>query len=158
MTDVKRESHREKIVSLFKLYPEIKTSMEHSFKLQKKEGITESYINNIKTVSCIISIVITVMLMINYNIVIEYQETDFFLDGFFTKSIVKLLCLAHLGTLIYYFVLWKKARGGEPEKEEDNTEGDSAEKDKAGVEKEGAVAEKEEEDPEEASSSEDKKE
>ena len=65
----------------------------------------------VKTVSCVISIMITIMLMINYNIVIEYQAADFYLDGFFIKTIVKLLCFAHLGTSYYYFVLWKKARG-----------------------------------------------
>lgn len=85
--------------------------MQHSFRLQKKEGITESYINNVKYVSCLISILITIMLMVNYNIVVEYQNSDFYLDGFFTKAIVKLLCFAHMGTLIYYFILWKKARG-----------------------------------------------
>lgn len=56
------------------------------------------------------------MLMINYNIVIEYQEADFYLDGFLIKAIVKILCFAHLGISVYYFYLWKKARGGQQKK------------------------------------------
>lgn len=97
-------------MTLFKLYPKVKMNIQHSFELQKSEGITEGYINNVKYFSCLISILITVMLMVNYTIVIEYQTAEFYLDSWLIWIIVKLLSLLHVATGVHYFILWKKAR------------------------------------------------
>ena len=63
-----------------------------------------------KYISCFLSILITIILMLRYTVLIEFQTTTFYTDSTSVWLVVKMLCFLQMGYTVYHGYLWRKAR------------------------------------------------
>lgn len=72
MGEVKRGSHRDKIVSLFGYVISLKDNLEYSYTIKKTDGITETDMHNNYKIAATMSIIICIYLMFFYHVIIEF--------------------------------------------------------------------------------------
>ncbi len=80
MAEVSRASHREKIVSLLSFTEGVKQKIEYSYNLEKMKKITEKNMKDSFNVASFLSVAICLYIIFFYNIIIEYQEAEFYSD------------------------------------------------------------------------------
>ncbi len=74
MSVVKRDTHRDKIVSLIGYTTSIKESIEYSYRLSKSEAIIESKMTQCYKSSAFMSVVICIFMFAYYGVIIEYGD------------------------------------------------------------------------------------
>jgi hypothetical protein len=105
MTDVSRSSHREKIVSLLSYTDGVKQKIEYSYNLEKMKKITEKNMKDSFQVAAILSGVICLYIVYFYNVIIEYQEAEFYSD--ITVGLVRfVLSFFQLTFTVLYVFYW----------------------------------------------------
>ena len=105
MSEVKRETHRDKIVSLLGYNKSLEQSMEYSFILKKTDGIIEKNMTDSYKYAAFMSCVVCVFLMLYYNVVVEFGEADFTSNRIY-RSIRLGLSLIQLSFACVYAYYW----------------------------------------------------
>lgn len=103
MTNVSRASHREKIVSLLSFTDGVKQKIEYSYNLEKTKKITEKNMKDSFNVAASLSVVICAYIIYWYNIIIEYQEAEFYSDIWVDLVRIGLSFLQLTFTILYFF-------------------------------------------------------
>lgn len=105
MSEVKRETHRDKIVSLFGYTKSLEKSMDYSYTLKKMDGIQEKNMIDSYNYAAFMSCIVCVFLMMYYNVVVEFGEADFTSNRIY-RSIRLGLSLIQLSFACVYAYYW----------------------------------------------------
>jgi hypothetical protein len=105
MRQVKRDSHRDKIVSLLSYTEGVKEKMDYSYNLKKIRKITEQNMNDSFKIASNLSIFLCIYIGIFYHVVIEYQQAEYYSE--FTVGAVRFaLSLVQLTFTVLYVFYW----------------------------------------------------
>ena len=112
----------------------VKEKIEYSYNLEKKEGITESNMDDSFRVASILSIIICIYITFFYQISVQYFEAEYYTSYLLGSIRFGLSFLQLIFSILFIFYwyqlrLWKDpetVNRGEEAAEEEGEEGDAA--------------------------------
>lgn len=105
MRSVARDSHRDKIVSLFSYTEGVREKMEYSYNLKKIKKITEENMKGSFQIASKLSMLICLYIGIFYHVTIEYQQAEYYSE-FPTAALGFALSLVQLTFTLLYVFYW----------------------------------------------------
>lgn len=112
MLAVRRETHTEKLVSLFEFKEEIFNEIKHNFNISKKDKVFGFRMGTQETQklfdwSMYVSVAINVLWLLFSNVIIEYQEIEF---GGFVQLLISGLSVVQVVLTGLYLVAYVNSK------------------------------------------------